>query len=569
MKRYQTWGGILTGLVLLVMAYLTVARLPPPRIQEFLQEHTVDLLHAHLVLILCALLFQTQRHHGLAFPSGWRCPAPLRWHLTVFLTGGILLTATLAPQTHRIFYDEDIYQGIAMNMAFEHRAQMCNDGVHEYGLFHCHRGEYNKQPNGYPFLIATVFRLTGINENATFFLNNVLLGVAMAVVFLIALHLFGNPWAGLFAALITALTPQNLHWFNTAAAEPSSTVSAALVVLAGLHATRNKDEPALILLAGLTSFCLNIRPENGLILIVLAAIFLGQWPQAFREPRFYLFVWLVALLALPVFMHALLVRNNPWGSDAAPFALHHFMDNLKVNLSYYWDNRQFPLLFTLLAMTGWHHRRRLGELALLWLWFFLFFGIFLFFYAGRYDYGADIRFSLPSHLPLALLAGIGAERLGHALARRLGHPPRLGYALVTLVLILSFIPFLPQVRAVTSEAWAARADHRFAREMARQIPDDALVLTHNPAMFHLWGKNAAQVSLALEDTEGTIPQPFLRAANHVYFHYNFWCNVDDPLQSGFCTRLLQRYRHELVVEYQERNNRFALYRIFPREDGKP
>ncbi len=45
------------------------------------------------------------------------------------------------------------------------------------------------------------------------------------------------------------------------------------------------------------------------------------------------------------------------------------------------------------------------------LWFVLFWGIFLFFYAGSYRYGADVRFALLSFMPLAVLAGIGGEAL--------------------------------------------------------------------------------------------------------------------------------------------------------------
>ena len=38
----------------------------------------------------------------------------------------------IAPRTNRIFYDEQIYQGIARNLSDLHLAQLCNDGTVEY-----------------------------------------------------------------------------------------------------------------------------------------------------------------------------------------------------------------------------------------------------------------------------------------------------------------------------------------------------------------------------------------------------------------------------------------------------
>ena len=62
----------------------------------------------------------------------------------------LALTLFVAPRTNRIFYDEQIYQGIGQNLADLRLAQMCNDGSVEYGRLQCASGEYNKQPYAYP-----------------------------------------------------------------------------------------------------------------------------------------------------------------------------------------------------------------------------------------------------------------------------------------------------------------------------------------------------------------------------------------------------------------------------------
>src|SRR4029079_7563385 len=71
----------------------------------------------------------------------------------VVAAGAWALTATAPPRTNRIYYDEQIYQGVGRNLSDLHRAQMCNDGRLEYGRLQCVQGEYNKEPNGYPYLL--------------------------------------------------------------------------------------------------------------------------------------------------------------------------------------------------------------------------------------------------------------------------------------------------------------------------------------------------------------------------------------------------------------------------------
>ncbi len=136
---------------------------------------------------------------------------------------------------------------------------------------------------------------------------------------------------------------------------------------------------------------------------------------------------------------------------------------------------------------------------------------------------------------------------------------------LTALIIFSFIPFLPSIRAITQEAWGARADHRFAREMAKMIPDDSLVLTHNPNMFLLWGKSAAQASLATEHSRD-FKRLFYQYRGGLYFHYNFWCNVPDPLQNSFCKNILEKFNCTLVVSFKEQDYKFELYKIEKKEE---
>jgi hypothetical protein len=130
-------------------------------------------------------------------------------------------------------------------------------------------------------------------------------------------------------------------------------------------------------------------------------------------------------------------------------------------------------------------------------------------------------------------------------------------------LAFQFAWYLPWARAVGEEAWGARADVAFAREVARSLPANAVVLTHNPGIFQVWGINAAQLSLATTEpgyVDDTLPR---RYAGGVYLHWSFWCNVSDPVQRAFCDRALASYPAQVIREHRTRDYRFAFYRVTP------
>jgi hypothetical protein len=204
-------------------------------------------------------------------------------------------------------------------------------------------------------------------------------------------------------------------------------------------------------------------------------------------------------------------------------------------------------------------RRCLGrERLAVCLYFLLFFGIYLPFYAGSFNFGADVRYSVLTVPPIAILGGLGAARLSSWLERLA--LPVAGRAIVTAVLGFQFLWYAPLVRATTEEAWAARADVRFAQAFAAELPPNAYVLTHNPGMFHVWGINAGQLSLPVRNPE-YLDVLASRYAAGVYVHWNFWCNVQDPIQPEFCRKTLRLKSFSLVREYRERDYRYAFYRL--------
>ena len=118
-----------------------------------------------------------------------------------------------------------------------------------------------------------------------------------------------------------------------------------------------------------------------------------------------------------------------------------------------------------------------------------------------------------------------------------------------------------QVRAIGWEAWSCRADHAAAEDFAKLIPEDGIIMTHDPNMFQIMGKNAAQISLFTQNQQyaATAIQPVYK--DKIYLHWSYWCNTQDPLQVAYCRNMLDEYDTVLVAERIVRDQHFGLYRV--------
>jgi Dolichyl-phosphate-mannose-protein mannosyltransferase len=466
------------------------------------------------------------------------------------------LTLFVAPRTNRIFYDEQIYQSIGQNLADLRLAQMCNDGVVEYGRLQCLSGEYNKQPYAYPHLLSVAYRLVGVEMRWAFWVNALVIGLTVCVVYLTAWFLFRDRVTAFFAALLVALIPQQLLWSATAAAEPAASLACVGALAAAAYFTVSRTPAALAFAAVAAAYAVQFRPESFLIVPVVGLLLLMRTPDELWRPR----LWWAGLLFLVLVAvhvgHIFAVRNEGWGTAEARLSLGYLDQNFAVNGRFYVADERFPVAISLLVLIGIASRQKMAARVSLASYFVLFFVMYLLFYAGSYNYGADVRYSLLTYPPLALLGGLGAARISRWMqTRRFAASPTVA---ITAVLALQFSWYVPLIRATTEEAWAARSDVRFVESMVPALRGNAYVLTHNPNMFHVWGVNAGQLSVILNNPS-YVDYLATRYAGGVYLHWNFWCNVQVPAQQEVCRRALDSRPSKLVNELRERDQRFAFY----------
>ncbi len=453
---------------------------------------------------------------------------------------------------------------------------------------------HNKEPSGWPFLISLAFQMLGTNELYAFLLNNLLFAAGALVAFFIAWHLTGGYFTAFVAGLAFTLIPHNIIWSNTAAAETSAGLFVGLTFLSLILFLKTRKDRHLFFVSLVMPFACQMRPESLFVVPLAIVVFLVISPRTFADRRLWTFTLLTTLFLLPHILHFYAVSGHSWGAEGNKFSLEFLGHNLSTNGLYYLNDRHFPIVLTILAALGLFCARGLIKWRLLLLiWFLLFWGIFLFFYAGSYQYGADVRFALVSFMPLAILAGMGGrwirERLeagywvlgtgywkrgagrnaaeipsgttGERERREANSGGRgLASALVVLLMAFAVLKFMPLISRVGQEAWGSRYDHKYAREFIKKIPERSIVLTQNPTMLLLWNQNAIQTYAGINNPD-LIKDLIKRYQGHVYFHYNYWCNTKNKSNQRLCQGIRERYDLEEVARAKEQDYEYGLYRL--------
>lgn len=485
--------------------------------------------------------------------------------LAVLFVIAFSITSFVVPRTHRIFYDEDIYANVGQNIALTNQTGYCNYGTFEYGEYYPHWTTYNKEPSGWPFLISLGFQLFGTNELYAFLLNNLLFSIGALVAFFITWHLTGNYFTSFLAGLAFSLIPHNLIWSNTAAAEPSAGLFAGVIVLSLIVFFKGKQNRHLFFAILAIPFACQMRPESLLILSWIMLAFLLISPKTLINRKIWTFGLLTTLFFLPQILHFYAVSGQSWGAEGSKFSLEFLKNNLHVNGMYYLNNQHFPVLITAMAVLGlFCSRTFLKWKLLIFCWFLLFWGIFLFFYAGSYRYGADVRFALVSFMPLSIMAGMGGgwikDKLNTVFSKGNNDQRVFVSCAVVLLILFAFIKFMPLIRRVGQEAWGARYDHKYAKEFIKKVPERSIILTQNPTMLLLWNQNAIQTYAGINNIE-LIKDLMERYQGHVYFHRNYWCNTKNKRNKRLCQNIKDKYHLKEIAKAKEQDYEYGLYQI--------
>ncbi|MDB6093438.1 MAG: hypothetical protein JWM32_1000, partial [Verrucomicrobia bacterium] len=412
---------------------------------------------------------------------------------------GAYLAGGLAPRTTRILFDEHLYMQIGQTIAHTGRAEGANYARVEYGHFEMYDAWVNKQPNGLPYALSWAYRVVGVSDNVSHFVNRALVAGA-AVSIYVGLSIV--PWAlpagaGLAASILFMFTPLVLWWGQTVAVEPGAAATTAIAFFAACLHARFRDRASAqgltstaLFLAGATAFAVYFRPESLLVFPMVAAVLWSTDDRFIEDISAWSALVLAVALAAPNLMHLWAVRTENWGAnDGRRFDFDFVAKNLHSNGGYFFDSQWFPIAGTVLGLAGvfWLLARNRTAGFALSLWFALSWGIFIVFYAGGYYYGASSRYAVVSCAPVAVFMGIGCAGIFGALARR----PVFLYGAAACGLV-NWVAAMHYVPTLSREAIEAVDDVDFVNEVSRTLPDGSLVLSSDPCIWLLKGVNASQ-----------------------------------------------------------------------------
>lgn len=549
---------ILIPVLLLIYVRWIRATIPDDHLKNILKS--TETLALWLNLFLAAIGLWAGRERILAHIKSISLSS--RRKIIIIFLVALLLRAFFAPYTHRLYFDEDLYLNIAQHMVYDGRAVGANFGVFLWDNYVSYDDFLNKQPNAYPALVSIFFMIFGVHEIVATILSIFLSSLTVIVLFLFVTLLYGEAIA-LWASLFLSLVPVAVVYATTTSTEtPLAFFIILTMYLFALFAKDPSSDFRVACAAFFTlAFAAQFRPE-AVILFALVFLFLVLFDRRLfddlRDMRMVL-IWLpFGILIAHHCLHVLGFMHENWGAvNQDKFGVAYVSGNLKDNLRFFVKNREFPLAFTLCAIIGlFSYIRKWKEKLLIASWFVIFFIPYLFFYAGSYNYGVDVRFSLMMLCPVSILCALGMGKVREALERLIPGSRPAPY--LAALLILLFIPHMPYIRDVHEESWDARLDHDFIISEARNLPRDAVIFTCSPYVIVLGPKRSALQSYFAEDDK--MVDKVFSMTDHVYYYREYWSYA--PVTRHNYEYFRQKFAMEPLssVEFFQRD--YTLYRIW-------
>jgi hypothetical protein len=482
--------------------------------------------------------------------------------LLIFLVG-LSLRVFVAPHTDRVLFDEDMYLQIGQNIVLYGKAGMCDYG----DLEQCYIIWLNKQPNGYPFLMSFTF-LFGTGETAAHYVTAIISSLTILTVFFISYLLFENKKISLFSSLIFSFIPIAIRWAPTTCSDTVFLFFMGLTVFAFLSYFKSKDNKVLLFSFVSLAYAIQVRPEGVLLIGVILILFL-----IFAKDLFYILsnkkllaiLIIFSILIIPHLLHLNAVKDEGWGTEQDKLSFEYVDNNFETNAGFFFENTRFPLIFTifsLIGVAGMIISKKFKEEIFLGLWFIIFFTQYLLFYAGSFDYGTDVRFSLTMYIPVAIFAGFGAFFISKSagdLVNRFFKNKYVHFAatiMIAIIIILAFIPFFNFVGEIGEKAWDARLHSDFLTDKSNELDDDSWILSLTPAIPQINGKK----TFYTPNFRNTEWADKLLSEAEVYYFEGYWSRLSQ-FKTGIVQYMKDNYNLTEYDSITEKDRTYTLYHV--------
>jgi len=339
-----------------------------------------------------------------------------------------------------LYFDENIYQGIAINILKHGLMLWCQMGTGY--LNSCYHSVLYHDPVGWSYFLAIAFALFGMGTSTAYGAELFAGVLGVFTFFFFAYILTRREDVATISTLIFAMMPEFLIWTRTQADPdlPFMTFSIITFFFFTLFMRRKKVSTLIMFLSSLL-ITLYIRTEAillvGIFFLLLFAFDYGginSIKKRIKElynilntnPKITFIALAFFILMVPQLIYiGIEASTQAYGQPSNQSAIslsyfpNNFITNLKYLLGYYNSVAYFPAVFPpfsfffaiigaiLIFFQKWSKRMKFEVFFTLFLWFAAYLVFYALFYAGSALFGVDSRFMLQITPEISLLAGIG------------------------------------------------------------------------------------------------------------------------------------------------------------------
>ncbi len=410
----------------------------------------------------------------------------------------LLFSILFLKKIELIFFDEQIYQSIALNFLKHGTASLCIYATSN--LNKCYLSTIQFDPLGYPVILAIAFKLFGSNQLIAYNLELLFSSMTILLIFLSSSILTGKQEIGIISSLIYALIPEVLIWSKTPA-NPNIpfTMFFSLSLLFFAIFIKKKNIKLLYLFLFSLVVTIYIRIEAILLIpiFLLGFILLNKEISDFQilKNKHAIIAFIIFLiLILPEIIFIFIAKYNLKKNEAfinlfiksvsfnqgssilntqiGLFSTKYFVNNIITNIRFLFGFiKIYPIIFlpsiTLFAIFGlifsiiysksyskYNSFRLAIFLEIIFLVYFIFYS---FYFSGSVILGGSVRFMLITYPILSILAGLGVYMMSLLIFRKISEAKKIvagklyinNYTIFLICIIIILIAFVePFIKSI-------------------------------------------------------------------------------------------------------------------------
>ena len=507
----------------------------------------------------------------------------------------------------QLYFDENIYQGIALNILHSGNALWCQYGTAL--VKSCPYSQIYHDPVEISFYIAIAFAIFGIGIQTAYGMSIFVGAVSIFLVFLLASSLFGKR-AGLASAIVFSLIPELFIWSRTQAVPDLMFMMFSILAFYAYEIYRgSKSNTTLAFFLFALGISVYVRIEAILLIPIFIAIAayeastvhgvkkgIGKLLGHSSTRTMAIMIMFFILIVPEIYYIFYEIQNLNYGNGTlcgvqtnTTFSISNFKCNIVPNadfflgafnhVSYY--PVYFSVLTTIIAVIGaivmmFKVGKKGIPILLLGLWILVFYIFYSAFYAGSVLFGVDVRFMLIIYPAISIFAGFGIATLSNGIPVALklfraknGESKRAILSVVifaVLIILFAVLPFYNSLKIVTispanmpQEVMPMSATN-FIYQNTFKVPSNCLVFSFTPDVWWEQNRSAAQIGW-LGNGNSTFTS-FENTFTCFFFDKGYWCTTPE-YKSGLCSTDLSTYNTTLIATQRSPNlmDNYSLYYI--------